>query len=543
MQNQLGKMNQKKRHKKRNTTYINLVPFFLTALAVVAFVLFVILCGKGVGLLKGRKTVDTFLVCVNSEEVGVVLSKEEAESLYREARRKLALEMREMVLLEAELELFPQEATLKAVSKQDEVLTNMKSVLEKALQTGATNTLQHGYTLKVNDYMVTLSSLEEVQSLLQSAVSKYDPSGRFQVKLDYDARREFNVLAADVTGEAWDGQASKDYSKGGVSSLLEELRYKEVEDEEKDFEDYETGILSMEFDEKVEIVEAYLPKTFITSLAEAMDNVLMEQQTETIYEVQSGDTLSEIALKVNIPMDQIVEMNDSLSSVNSVLQIGQKLVITIPEPELSVTRVEQSYSEEIYDKEIEVIEIDSWYTNQIEVVQQPSAGFRKVIADVTYLNDKIVDKTILKEEVVMEAVAKVIKRGTKIPPTYVKPISGGRLTSKFGKRKAPKPGASTYHKGVDWATPTGTPIYASCGGTVAKAGWGSGYGYVVYINHEDGKQTRYGHCSKVLVSAGQKVKQGDKIALSGNTGVSTGPHLHFEILVNGKQVDPFTYIK
>ena len=142
----------------------------------------------------------------------------------------------------------------------------------------------------------------------------------------------------------------------------------------------------------------------------------------------------------------------------------------------------------------------------------------------------------------MEAVPKIVERGTKIPPTYIKPISGGRLSSNFGRRKSPTKGASSYHKGVDWSVPTGTAVFASCGGPVARAGWGSGYGYCVYINHEDGRQTRYGHLSKVLVKVGQTVKQGERIALSGNTGVSTGPHLHFEILINGSQVNPLKYL-
>ena len=151
-------------------------------------------------------------------------------------------------------------------------------------------------------------------------------------------------------------------------------------------------------------------------------------------------------------------------------------------------------------------------------------------------------KNVVKEDILMEAVPKIVERGTIIPPTYIKPISGGRMSSGFGKRKAPKAGASTYHKGIDWATPIGTPVYASSGGVVAKAGWGSGYGYVVYINHPDGRQTRYGHLSKIYVSVGQSVSQSDKIALTGNSGVSTGPHIHFEILINGSQVNPLNYL-
>ena len=201
--------------------------------------------------------------------------------------------------------------------------------------------------------------------------------------------------------------------------------------------------------------------------------------------------------------------------------------------------MEERYYEEVYDAEIKYIENPKWYTSRVEVRQQPHAGFRKVVARVTYVNDKEVSREILKEEIAMEAVPKIVERGTQVPPTYIKPLNGGKVTSTFGNRPRPTAGASTYHQAIDWGTPTGTPIYASSGGTVSRAGWIGSYGYAIYITHPDGRETRYAHLSKILVKPGQKVKQGDKIALSGNTGVTTGPHLHFEMIINGKKVDPF----
>ena len=139
-----------------------------------------------------------------------------------------------------------------------------------------------------------------------------------------------------------------------------------------------------------------------------------------------------------------------------------------------------------------------------------------------------------------EAVAAIIERGTKARPTYIKPISGGSVTSGFGYRSFR---GSEFHAGVDWGVPTGTSIFASSAGTVASAGWGGGYGYCVFINHPDGRQTRYAHMSRVLVSAGQYVNQLDKIGLSGSTGDSTGPHLHFEMRIGGQAVNPLDYIE
>lgn len=488
-----------------------------------------------------EKAGDNFFhITLNGREVGTVGTRERAEELLRDARRELALAADGMLFAEANMEIVGEELLWGELDDEKEVLHSMEQVLSDSVQ----HTMHHAYTVKVNEYMVNLESREEVTALLQAAVDKYDTEDRFRAVLLHDEEREFNVLSARITEKAQAEEKPVDsYTAAGVERFFMEMESAVEEVEEKGFEDYPLGILSMAFAQEVEIVEAYLPENRLTPLQDAIEQVVKEQETASIYKVVSGDTLSEIAIKVNIPMDKLIEMNDSLEDERTTLQIDQELLITVPEPELSVTRVEQNYYEEIYDAEVQIIEVDEWYTNQTEVLQQPSAGFRKVVADVSFVNDKEVSREILKEEIVMEAVPKIMKRGTKTPPTYVKPINGGRLSSGFGKRNAPKKGASTYHKGVDWATPTGTAVYASCGGTVAKAGWGSGYGYVVYINHEDGRQTRYAHLSKVLVSAGDTVRQGDKIALSGNTGVSTGPHLHFEILINGSQVNPLKYLQ
>lgn len=481
-----------------------------------------------------------FHIMLNGQAVGTLGDSARAEELLVDARRSIAAESEELLFLETDLQVSGEEVLWGKVDRESDVLENMDAVLRSDIR----ETMHRSYTLKVNEYMVNLASMEEVRQLLQAAIDKYDSEGKFRVELVYDPGREFSVLTSNVVDTSQEQEnGANAYLEAGVQPVLSNMGATRVmAEEEKDFDDYDLGIMSMDFAEDVEIVEAYLPESQLTELSEAIDRVTKEQETPSIYEVVQGDTLSEIAIKVNIPMDRIIEMNDSLEDERTTLQIGQELVITVPEPELSVVRVEENYYEESYDAEIIYQDNDNWYTYQQVVHQQPSAGFRRVVADVSFLNDKEVGREIIKEDIVMEAVAKVVERGTKIPLTYIKPISGGRQSSGFGRRSAPTKGASTYHKGIDWATPTGTPVYASCGGTVTRAGWGSGYGYVVYIDHEDGRQTRYGHLSKVLVSVGDTVKQGERIALSGNTGVSTGPHLHFEILINGTQVNPLKYL-
>ncbi len=123
------------------------------------------------------------------------------------------------------------------------------------------------------------------------------------------------------------------------------------------------------------------------------------------------------------------------------------------------------------------------------------------------------------------------------------PLPGdGRVYSKFGPRKAPIAGASTYHKGVDIGGEYGAQIVAVLAGTVSKVAYSWDGGNHVIIDHGNGLQTKYLHCSKTLVQTGDFVMQGEVVGLVGSTGVSTGPHLHFGVLINGTHVDPLKYI-
>ncbi len=121
------------------------------------------------------------------------------------------------------------------------------------------------------------------------------------------------------------------------------------------------------------------------------------------------------------------------------------------------------------------------------------------------------------------------------------PIIEGRTTSSFGMRIHPVLKTSRKHPGIDLAAKVGTPIYAAADGVVKLARYNGGYGKVIYLDHKYGYETRYGHMSKILVREGQKVKRGDKIGLTGKTGLVTGPHLHYEVLFNGKDMDPRFY--
>ncbi len=474
---------------------------------------------------------DIFL---DGEYIGSIKDPANVESLLLEARLELAQERKGMVLAEVDCTYAPVEG-LFSNSMSEETLYEL---LYEHLKTASVD-IQRAYMMKIGTYTVYLDTIEDVYEVLGLAKVKYDPQNRFQVNIVADHEREINMYTAELISS---GVEVPDVTTVGMRiseiNLFELIDQKEEASEPIDPE--ADGLKGMSFGEKVEITEAYVSKNLITSPNVAADQITKDSHKNQIYEVQSGDTLSTIANNHNLYVKDVLALNSGLTE-KTVLQIGDEIIITVPQPELTVMTVEQSTYEEAYFGEVEYVYNDSWYTTRSQVLQEEEAGYHEVTALITKRNGKEESRETIAEVVLEEPVCKIVEIGTQIPPTYIKPLSGGRQTSGYGYRKAPTKGASTNHRAIDWATPTGTAIWASSGGTVSVAGWQSGYGYVIYINHPDGNQTRYGHLSKILVSVGQKVKQGEKIALSGNTGRSTGPHLHFELRVGGTPVNPYNY--
>lgn len=484
---------------------------------------------------------NIFNVFLNNTAVGVVGDEKCIEEYLRDARKMLAKTSDEIMLVDMDIRTEGREVYFGLLDSPKDVTENMLQVIEESAKV----TRKRSYTLKINEFTVNLASSEDVLELLRATLKKYDTEEEYTVDLALDTTRELNVLTTEIKSaqEEADGTEEDPLDrKAGFAEAISDI-FETIEPErEKEFEDYELGLTQVSFGDTVEVVEAYLLESELTPLSQAIEMVTKDQEKNKIYEVMPGDTLSGIAMNNDLTVERLVEINENIETADSMIRAGDEIIVTVPEPELSVQWTSQEYYEEDYEAEIVYVPNDSWYITDQVTLQEPSAGHRRVVADVNHRNNMEEERTILKEEIVMEAVPKIIERGTKIPPTYIKPISGGRISSRFGGRKAPTKGASTYHRAVDWAVPTGTAVAASGAGTVTKAGWGSGYGYVVYIRHADGRETRYAHLSKVLVKAGQSVSQGQKIALSGNTGRSTGPHLHFEMLIGGSQVDPLKYL-
>ena len=296
------------------------------------------------------------------------------------------------------------------------------------------------------------------------------------------------------------------------------------------------GVQYVGFSDVIQVMETYAAKSEIKDQDSALQALTTPQQEESIYVIKSGDYLDLIAQKTHLTVAEILELNPGIESDDD-LYYDDRLHITVPRAAVQILVEKQETYRETYREDVVYEDDENMFIGETEVVQEGKPGTHIVTDLVTYKDEQETGREQLEETVEVAAIAEIVKRGTKSQPTYMYPVTNWNITSNFGFRWG------RLHAGVDVGVPIGTTVRASRAGQVVNAGWIGGYGNCVIIDHGDGISTRYGHLSEITVSVGDYVDQGQQVALSGNTGRSTGPHLHFEVRIGGEATDPMPYLE
>lgn len=343
---------------------------------------------------------------------------------------------------------------------------------------------------------------------------------------------DYSILAyaINIDGEQI-GVVNSEYE---ANSVIEEVKDYFTRNYEQE------SIIGVSTAESVKIEQIKATNKEIQNKEELVNYIIKGTNEERKYTVEEGDTYWDIAIYNNMSLDELISANPD--SDPDRIQIGDELNLIVPTPFLNVQVKRKVVQEEKMPYETEYTYVSYMYNDEQVVSKKGKYGVSEIEALVTEQNGIQIAKEVLSEQVISEPVNEVVTTGTQDPPPkkgtgyFVNPLPGSMISSRFGSR------SGGFHLGQDMAKATGSSIKAADGGTVTYAGWSGSYGYMIDIDHGGGFTTRYAHCSELYVSVGEKVYQGKVIAAVGSTGVSTGPHLHFEVRKYGSVVNPAAYI-
>lgn len=298
-------------------------------------------------------------------------------------------------------------------------------------------------------------------------------------------------------------------------------------------------IVALNVKENLQVVEKPVCVDQLVDQQAAEEILLTGNKRETRHVVSRGETLSSIAASRGVRVAELTRANPDVKPEG--LQVGQALSLQVAEPVVNITTEAEVTEVKPIPYTTEYVKDSSMYKGQSKVVTKGKEGQQEVTSVLNLVNGKVVSSQVKSTKRITEPVNAVIKQGTKSAVVrgtgrFVWPVNG-RISSGYGMRWG------KLHAAIDIAAASGTPIVAADSGVVTFAGWRGNYGYLVEISHGNGYATRYAHCSKLLVSRGQRVSRGQVVARVGRTGYATGTHVHFEVLYNGRAQNPMRYLR
>jgi len=320
---------------------------------------------------------------------------------------------------------------------------------------------------------------------------------------------------------------------------------------EKTLRDYAAGYAvnggATRFEEDVQVVPVVAPPWRVVFEDQALQALLNSASKPATYTVGKGDTLWDLAGKLHTTVDAIAADNPGMD-VNH-LALGEVIYLERPMRLINVLTTYPATMEETVPYPVQWRKDSRLSWGQEKVVQAGRLGEEQVVAIVTEENGNEVSRRVLEKRMLQAPVPKIVATGGDIElASRGGDYHGGRLmwpasgpiTSPFGWRTIF--GHREFHTGIDIGAGYGQGVVAAAPGVVTFTGWESGYGYMVVVGHGDGLSTAYAHLSRILVRTGQSVGAGSELGLVGETGDATGPHVHFEVRVDGTPVNPMNFL-
>ena len=297
------------------------------------------------------------------------------------------------------------------------------------------------------------------------------------------------------------------------------------------------------FVQDVKVDKALYPVSSIVDLSNISAELTKEVAAARTYIIKPGDTPYDVANTYDVPLETLMRNNEEV--VKRFLP-GDSLLIQSAVPLLEKKVIQTVTEENTLNFKTEQVLNSNYEKGYTKIKTNGQTGLEEVVYEVTYVDGFETERTVIARNTVKEPVNAVLEVGTLMPAQYLNNVSGGNVGGFIwpvdgGYISCPIWGYYN-HTGTDIATKPGTAVRASAAGTVVYSGWQRGYGYTVIINHGNGIRTLYAHNSALHVANGQYVQQGQLIASVGSTGNSTGPHCHFEIIMNGAYKDARQYI-
>ncbi|WP_410770150.1 peptidoglycan DD-metalloendopeptidase family protein [Fontibacillus sp. BL9] len=446
-------------------------------------------------------TVSYYRVYVAGKEIGTIANEEQLQALFKQKEQEYneKYPQVEMAVHTEGITTVPDKA-YKAEIHSEETLETLNGML-----TGYAK----GVELKVDGKTIGIvKDQATADAVLEQIKDKYAPQAK--------------AVAASSS------LASKVKKTGG----LQQTAAKSAAD------DSGVALESVDIKEDVSTAAVDTDPNKVLDTNAAVARILEGDEAAITYAVKEGDTISSIASRFDITQKELFSNNPGVKELT--LQIGTELKINAVQPALTVKTVERVSEEIVTEPQVIVRKSADMRSGQTKVISLGESGLKTMKYRLTKENGEVVAEEWLGQEVIKESQPKIVVRGTKVvlgegSGDFAWPVSGATMTSSYGKRWG------KTHKGVDLVS-SNRSILAADDGVVTFVGTKSGYGNCIIIDHKNGYETLYGHLSKISVKKGEVVEKGSKIGVMGNTGRSTGTHLHFEIHKNGNIQNPLKYL-